>query len=118
MAQRRESEIKRLISTLNLLTSSFLKVSVPFVDGDLIFPLIDTHHSASSARAKGEARNTWENLNIDEIVAICSKLLISETPQGHITRALEVLTQAVLDRYSRNKQPECLNKIIGCLRDA
>jgi hypothetical protein len=57
-------------------------------------------------------------LNIDEIVVVCRKLLISETPQGHITRALEALTQAVLDRYSRSQQPQCLDKIIGCLRDA
>jgi CHAT domain len=76
---------------ISLLTSPFLKVSVAFVDGDII---------------------------IDEIVIVCRKLVFSETPQGHITRALEALTQAVLDQYSRNKQPQCLHKIIGCLRDA
>ena len=90
-------------------------VSVPCADGDVIFSQIDTHHSS---RAKGEVRNAWENLNIDEIVVVCRKLLISETPQGHITCALEVLTRVVLDHYSRSKQPQCLEKIIGCLREA
>ena len=97
--------------------TSFLKASVPFVDGDIIFRLIDTHHSAR-AKPKGEARNAWENLNIDEIVVVCRKLLISEAPQGHITRALRALTQAVLDHYSRTEQPQCLEKSIACLRDA
>ena len=51
-------------------------------------------------------------------MAVCRKLLNSETPQGHITRELETLTQAALNDFSRNKQPQCLEKIIGCLRDA
>ena len=68
--------------------------------------------------AKGEAHNAWEYLNIDDIVVVYRKLLISETPQGHIARALEALTQVVLDQYSRDKQPQCLDKIIGCLRHA
>ena len=101
-----------LLYHINLLTLLFL-VSVSFVDGDIIFPLIETHYTT---RAKGEARNAWES--IDEIVDICRKVLISETPQCHITHALRALTQAVLDHYSRNKQPQSFDKIIGCLRDA
>ena len=69
-----------------------------------------------AARAKVDVRNALKD--IDEIVVLCPKLLASNAPQDHLTRAFEALTQAVLDDFSHGKQLRCLNQAIGCLRDA
>ena len=67
-----------------------------------------------AARVKVDAPNASKD--IDEIVVLCRELLTSDTPRGHLTNAFEALTQAVLDDFSRGKQPECLDQAIECLR--
>jgi hypothetical protein len=72
-----------------------------------------------SVRSKGDAadaRNALEDIN--EIVALCGKLLTLDTPQAHLISAFEALTQAVLDDSSRGKKSRCLDQAIGCLRGA
>ena len=69
-----------------------------------------------AARSNGDARNALEDIN--EIVALCGKLLTLDTPPARLIKAFEALTQAVLDDSSRGKKSKCLDQAIGCLRGA
>jgi hypothetical protein len=55
--------------------------------------------------------------DINEILFFC-RGITSGTSPGYITGALQALTQAVLDVYSRGKQTPSLDDAIGCLREA
>jgi CHAT domain-containing protein len=68
-----------------------------------------------AARVKGEAGDALEDIN--EMLFLCHGLT-SDTSLGYLASALQTLTRAVLDAYSRGKQTQSLDQAIGCLREA
>ena len=68
-----------------------------------------------AVRVKGEAGDALEDIN--EILFFC-RGFTSDTSPGYLISALQALTGAVLDAYSRGKQLQSLDQAIGCLRRA
>jgi hypothetical protein len=78
------------------------------------------HHAVTASliemlalRVKEDAGDVVEDIN--EILFFC-RGITSGTSPGYITGALQALTQAVLDVYSRGKQIPSLDDAIECLR--
>ena len=69
-----------------------------------------------AARVKGEAGSALED--IDEIVALCRRLLTTDTPPDLLTSAFQALTQAALDELHRGRQIQPLDQAIECLKEA
>lgn len=68
------------------------------------------------ARLNGEAGCALED--IDEIVALCRRLLTMDTPPDLLTSAFQAFTRAVLDELHRGRQTQPLDQGIECLREA
>jgi CHAT domain-containing protein len=71
-----------------------------------------------ATRVKGDAGDATEDIN--KILFFCRELTSGASPHspGYLTSALQALTQAVLDIYSRGMQMQSLDQVIGCLREA
>jgi CHAT domain-containing protein len=67
-----------------------------------------------AARVKGDSSDPLEDIN--EILFFCRGLTSAASP-GYLISALQALTQAVLDAYSRDKQIQPFDQAIGCLRE-
>ena len=83
------------------------------------------HHAVTTSlvemlatRVKGDAGDATEDIN--KILFFCRELTSGASPHspGYLTSALQALTQAVLDIYSRGMQTPFLDQVIGCLREA
>jgi len=81
------------------------------------------HHEATTslvkllaARMNGEAGHALED--IDEIVALCRRLLTMDTPPDLLTSAFQALTRAVLDELHRDRRIRPLDQAIECLKEA
>ena len=67
-----------------------------------------------AARAKGDAGDALEDIN--EILFFCRGLTSGASP-GYLISALQALTRAMLDAYSRDKEIQSFDQAIGCLVD-
>ena len=68
------------------------------------------------ARVNGEAEYASED--VDEIVALCRRLLTMDTPRDSLTSAFQGLTQAVLNEFHRDRRMQPLDQAVECLKEA
>jgi hypothetical protein len=81
------------------------------------------HHEVTTSlvkllavRTNGEAGYALED--IDEIVALCRRLLTMDTPPDLLTSAFQALTRAVLDELHRDRRIQPLDQAIECVKEA